>query len=133
MKVINVKYIGVRDEWSDHIYGTGLHFTKGQVRGVPPQFAIKLLRHADVFAKADDSAIDNEDTKSIIDQAQIKATDVKAKNDQQYEILHQVSTMNREGLIKFASERYQVKLNGRAKAEDLRVEVTQLVNQYGAL
>lgn len=132
-KVINVQYIGVRDEWSDHIYGTGLHFTKNQVRAIPPHFANKLLRHADIFTKADDTVIDDEETLSIIDDAQSAVAEKEAKTDQQYDILHQVSKMSRDGLVQFAAERYQVKLNGRGKAEDLREEVTKLVNQYGVL
>ncbi|MDY0190700.1 MAG: RyR domain-containing protein [Desulfuromonas sp.] len=132
-KVINVQYIGVRDEWSDHIYGTGLHFTKGQVRAIPPQFANKLLRHADIFTKTDDAVIDDEETLAIIDDAQSTVVEKEAKTDQQYDILHQVSQMSRDALVRFAAERYQVKLNGRGKADDLRIEVTKLVNQYGAL
>lgn len=133
-KVINVQYIGVRDDWSDHIYGTGLVFAKNQVRGVPPQFASKLLRHADIFKQVDLSAsVDGDDTTAIIEESIGLAAHEKAKVDQQHEILHQVSKMNRESLIQFAAERYQVKLNGRGKAEDLRTEVTELVNRYGAL
>lgn len=133
-KVINVQYIGVREEWSDHIYGTGLHFTKGQVRAIPPQFANKLLRHTDIFTEAGTAElVAGDDTAAIIEESIGKAAHEKAKVDQQHEILHQVSKMNRESLIQFAAERYQVKLNGRAKAEDLRAEVTELVNRYGAL
>lgn len=133
-KVVSVQYIGVREEWSDHIYGTGLHFTKGQVRGIPPQFATKLLRHTDIFIAAGTAElVAGDDTAAIIEEAIGKAAHEKAKDDQQYEILHQVSKMTRDGLIQFAAERYQVKLNGRAKAEDLRAEVTELVNRYGAL
>lgn len=133
-KVINVQYIGVRDDWSDHIYGTGLVFAKNQVRAIPPQFANKLLRHTDIFTEAGTAElVAGDDTAAIIEESIGKASHEKAKVDQQHEILHQVSKMNRESLIQFAAERYQVKLNGRAKAEDLRAEVTELVNRYGAL
>lgn len=131
-KTINIQYIGVRDEWLDHTYGTGLHFTKGQVRALPVIVANKLLRHPDIFQQAEDlESQDDEETLILIDEAQDKAAEEEASKQRHYDILHEVSKMSRDGLVQFAAERYQVKLNGRGKADDLREEVNQLINQYG--
>lgn len=133
-KTINVQYVGVREEWLDHTYSTGLHFTKGQVRSIPVVIANKLLRHADIFQQAEDlHSQDDEETLILIDQAQDKAAEEEASKQRHYDILHEVSKMSRNGLVQFAAERYQVKLNGRGKADDLREEVNQLVNQYGVV
>lgn len=136
-KGITVQYIGMRDEWIDRTYNTGLHFLKDQARTMPVHLANKLLRHTDMFVRVEAeeqvAAGADDETLNLIDAAQDKASEDEANNQRHYDILHEVSKMSRDALVNFAADRYQVKLNGRGKADDLRIEVTQLVNQYGAL
>lgn len=131
---IRIKYIGVRDEWTDRTYATGLHFSKDQVIAVPAHVAGKLLKHSDMFVVdgGKDTAV-KEDTLQVLDEAKDQSDTKEKTEDLTYVTLNEVSKMSRDGLVQFAMERYQVKLNGRGKAEDLRAEVERLVNQYGVL
>ena len=49
---VAVQYIGRRESFRDHLFGTGLTFTQGQTRALPFDMARKFLRHADQFAQA---------------------------------------------------------------------------------
>lgn len=49
---VPVQYIGRRESFRDHLFGTGLTFTQGQTRALPFDVARKFLRHADQFAQA---------------------------------------------------------------------------------
>ena len=49
MSKIDVRYIGTKPEWRDHLYGSGLYFSPQQVRSVPYHVGRRLLRHADLF------------------------------------------------------------------------------------
>jgi len=46
---VAVKYIGRKEPWIDRLYGSKLPFNKGQVRVVPSNLALRLLRHQDLF------------------------------------------------------------------------------------
>lgn len=133
-KGIGVKYIGMREEWADHLYSTGLHFVKGQVHEVPVHLAKKLLSHADVFEQVELEAVEQDTgAKAAIEDALDKAAHEKAVADEQHEVLHEVSKMNKDALIEFAQVRYNTKLDGRTKVADLRTEVNRLVEQYGVV
>lgn len=142
---VPVKYVGRRDEWIERKYGTGLTFSKGQVRHLPESLARRLLRHADLFALADlvsDSAGEPEsgtDDSSEDDTAEqlAKAQDEKAQRDKEQEDLQglrdQIMVMDKEALDEFAYTRYQQKINKRRSVENLREEVIGFVDQYGAV
>lgn len=133
-KGVGIKYIGVREEWSDHLYKTGLHFVKGQVHEVPVHFAKKLLQHPDVFEEVEcEAAEQGSGTHAAIEEALGKAAHEKVIADEQHEVLHEVSKMNKDALIEFAQVRYNTKLDGRAKVADLRTEVNRLVGLYGVV
>lgn len=131
---VGIQYIGLRPEWSDSLYSTGLSFEKGQVRVVPASVAKKLLRHHDAFieAKAEQNVVDD-DTQALLNKAEEEQQKSELEEDSHYDVIAQLNTMTKEGLVQYAAERYQVKLNVRNKAEDLRKEVTELVNKFGVL
>ena len=129
---VSIQYIGAHSEWLDHIYSTSLHFTKDQVRAMPAHFAHKFLRHPDMFVLVDaQSAVDDQDTLQVIDDAQHKADEAEQSNTREYDMIAQINNMSREGMIEHAEKHYQVKLKGREAA--IRTELTQLVNRFGAL
>lgn len=69
MNKIEVRYIGPRDQWRDHLYGSGLHFTKDQVRAVPYLLGRRLLRHTDLFVVHEPGdAATSANTDSTVDQ-----------------------------------------------------------------
>jgi hypothetical protein len=54
-----VKYIGKKAVKRDNVAGTGLEWTPGQIHVLPTVQAIKLLRHPDIWADADEEAAED--------------------------------------------------------------------------
>lgn len=136
-ELVPVVYTGREDEWTDNLYGTGLPFTKGQTRMLPPDLAVRFLRHADVFepgeapkarkgAKADDTAALLE----LADQA--KAEQHKLAFNIQ-DLRDQVANMEKPALDHFATTNYRQKLDLRHNVETLRQQANSFIDLYGAV
>ena len=152
MKPVEVKYIGKLQPWFDRLYDTGLSFVCGQSRVLPWDMAPKFLRHADLFEeyqdkpKADEAPVDDtpddetpadeapvDDTKKLLDE---QAEKDKTKNDKQVELqalYDQVANMDKDGLKDFAEINYQQKINKSKSLENLRAEVTGMIDQFGVV
>ena len=140
--LVPVKYIGPRAEWYDRLYGTGLMFSSGQTRNLPTDIARQLLRHGDLFEKADQPAFEtadgeavtvDDDTARLLEQGK-QAED--AKHEQQVSIqdlYDQIDQMDKSSLESFASTKYRIDLDRRKSVDNLRAQVKQLVDQFGAV
>ena len=140
--LVPVKYIGPRAEWCDRLYGTGLMFSSGQTRNLPTDIARQLLRHGDLFEKADQPALETADGEAVTvddDTARLlergkQAED--AKHEQQVSIqdlYDQIDQMDKSSLESFASTKYRIDLDKRKSVDNLRTQVKQLVDQFGAV
>lgn len=127
-----IEYIGPHDVWHDRVYHTGLTFTKGMVRTVPNVIASKLLRHSDVFAKAELTE-GEDDTGYQLDEGDKE----KAKRDQQqrdFDVIDQVNAMtDRDSLIEFALSRYAMKLPRTMKPETMKGKIVDHINRFGSV
>lgn len=140
--LVPVKYIGPRAEWYDRLYGTGLMFSSGQTRNLPTDIARQLLRHGDLFEKADQPPFEtadgeavtvDDDTARLLEQGK-QAED--AKHEQQVSIqdlYDQIDQMDKSSLESFASTKYRIDLDKRKSVDNLRAQVKQLVDQFGAV
>lgn len=149
---ISIKYIGKREPWHDRLYRTGLVFDCNQVRTVPWDMARKFLRHEDLFEKVgvdakdkddeanqkpdDDTQNDSDskadDTQALLDEQTAKNKD---KDDEQTELqalYDQVSVMEKDALKDFAQNHYQQKTNNSKSVENIRLDVTAMIDQFGA-
>lgn len=128
---IPVQYIGRREFWRDTVYRSGLTFAKDQVRSVPPDIAKKLLRHSDLFCKAE-VAPEQDDTAEQLEQG-----DDQAKKEEQrrrdFDVIDQVNQMDKQALVEFAEQRFQLKLDKRMSVANMRREVASYVERFGAL
>lgn len=146
-QTIAVKYIGKREPWADRLYDTGLTFATEQVRNVPSETARKLLRHVDLFEQADDKAktaktetIDvkaddkaSDDTEQVIEQAKTTKAEKLAQVEAVAELHDQVNQMTKDGLEKFAKDKFNIDLDKRSKVDDLKAEVHTLIDRFGAV
>lgn len=161
MKPVEVKYIGKRQPWFDRLYDTGLSFVCGQSRVLPWDMAPKFLRHSDLFEKVEQASAkppaDDEkgskppaddknakdkgdkdeapkdDTQALLDE---QAAKNKEKDDEQAEkqaLYDQVANMDKDGLKDFAEINYQQKINKSKSLENLRAEVTGMIDQFGVV
>lgn len=149
---VSIKYIGKREPWHDRLYRTGLVFDCDQVRTIPWDMARKFLRHKDLFEKVDADAKDEDDatdstaeddtqndsdettddTQALLDEQTAKNKD---KDDEQTELqalYDQVSVMEKEALKDFAQNHYQQNTNNSKSVENIRLDVTAMIDQFGA-
>lgn len=130
VNMVLVRYVGKRDYWEDNLYNTGLSFSTDQERDLPASVAAKLLKHGDLFLAVGGSVSSEGD---IEIEAQQEASKEEDSDVQHYEVLDQIERMDKQALIQFAAERYQVKIDARKGAESVRSEVVELVNKFGVL
>ena len=149
---VSIKYIGKREPWHDRLYRTGLVFDCNQVRTIPWDMARKFLRHEDLFEQVDADAKDKsdtadstskddtpddsdqkpDDTQALLDEQKAKDKD---KDDEQTELqalYDQVSVMEKDALKDFAQNHYQQKTNNSKSVENIRLDVTAMIDQFGA-
>ena len=148
---VSIKYIGKREPWHDRLYRTGLVFDCDQVRTIPWDMARKFLRHEDLFEQVgadakdesdetppaeDDTPNDSDskadDTQALLDEQTAKNKD---KDDEQTELqalYDQVNIMEKDALKDFAQNHYQQKTNNSKSVENIRLDVTAMIDQFGA-
>lgn len=140
--LVPVKYIGPRAEWYDRLYGTGLMFSSGQTRNLPTDIARQLLRHGDLFEKADQPPFEtadgeavtvDDDTARLLEQGKQAKEDEHAVQTQLQDLYDQVEQMGKDSLIEFASTKYRQNLNKRDSVATLRGQVRQFIDQFGAV
>lgn len=143
---IAVTYTGRDDPFIDRLYRSGLTFSNGQSRIVPPTLAERFLRHADVFKRTDEAdsvpsaaqastVVQTEppkdDTEKLLDDAQKKQDDQRLKEDARFALLDQLDSMDKTGLISWAQDKYKQKIPGNLGEAKVRERAKGFVDQYG--
>lgn len=134
--MVPVKYIGRRDTFVDRIYGSLLKFEKDQVRSVPADLARNFLRHQDQFergpeeaAGAGEAAADTGDQQEALAK---KKAEEDAKQNELQGLRDQVARMGKAALKSFAMTHYRQQVDESKTVGELRQDVTQMINAYGA-
>jgi hypothetical protein len=131
---IAVKYIGRRQHWTDTLYRTGLSFDSEQIRPLPGNVARQLLRHRDLFeevALVEAGETPQDDTADLLKVGE----KLKAEKDEssiEFAVIDQVNQMqDRDTLVEFAMNRFQLKLAKTKKPETMRAEIIAHINRFG--
>jgi len=121
--LIPVQYVGRRERYTDGTYGTRIEWVQGQVQLVPEAKAKLLLRHPDVYVRAEaaDAAL-----------ADVAPEDEKPEDEPEQELRDAIRFMDKAGLEQYAKTNFQVDLDKRKGVETLRSQVLGLIDQYGA-
>lgn len=137
---VPVRYCGRRDVWTDHIYGSGLSFTKGQTRSLPAELARKLLRHTDVFVAGEVEAetaaeveAPEDDTADLLEEAEAKRAEQEKERSALQDLRDQVMLMDKTSLERFAKTNYRQDLDKRKAVTALREQVIGMIDQFGAV
>lgn len=121
MDHISVKYIGRRAEYTEGMYGTRIRFLQGESRMVPVDKARLMLKHPDVYAPG------------VPDAAVAVLPEVKTEDDDVQDMRDAIAIMDKGSLEQYAKTHFMVDLDKRRSVENLRTEVTGLVDRFGAL
>lgn len=139
-----VEYIGRRETFTDHLYGSGLVFDKGQVRVLPVELARKFLRHADQFSESVAPAAEGQepsqeqgnsvdDTADKLAAAQKLQDQQRDKENQLQDLKDQLNNMTKKSLSEYALTNYRQKLDQSKSVADLRQQVVGMLDQFGAV
>lgn len=140
---IVVVYIGRKESFTDHLYGTGLSFTKGQERAMPADIARKFLRHADMFEEGSAKAVvdapaqqgkvedKDDDTARQLAAAKKIEDEQRGKENRVLELKQQINIMAKDSLAEYAMTNYKQQLDKRKSVAELRQMVTGMIDQYG--
>lgn len=127
MSTIAITYIGHRPVYKDGACGSGVTFAKGQTLAIPEQFALRMLKHPSVYARAD-----AEESAMAVVVPDTSAKDKATQEfNQQQDMRDAISQMDKDALKVFAMTHWGMKLNGQKSAENLRAEVIQNFDQFG--
>lgn len=119
--LLSVKYIGKRPEYTDGTYGTRIHFQQGESRMVPADKARLMFKHPDVYVPG------KANNKIPV----IQPVPTEEENTQ--DMRDAIASMDVESLAAYAKTSFQIKIDKRKNLQDLRNQVTGLVDQYGSL
>lgn len=138
--LIPIRFIGRRDSWREVRYGSGLTFTRNQVRSVPEKLANRLLRHIDLFELAEQveteeaaKAAAKDDTEDQLAAAKEQAAKRKAEEAQRQSVVDRVMVMDKQALEDFAKANYQQDLDKRRSVETLRQQVVSFIDRFGVV
>lgn len=133
--LVAVRYIAARPFWEDTLYDTGLTFTTGMVRNLPLDVAHSLLRHGDVFERAEPSEVPqqpDDDTAVLLEEA-AKEREERDERVVEWEVIDQVRAMtDRDALIDFAATRYALKLTRNMRPDTMQERIIDHINRFGA-
>ena len=120
-----IVYIGRREIHKDTLYDTG-EWVKGQHKLVDVAVATKMMRHPDVFEVGKVEAV----SAVVFPEQKTPAKDSDTPDDVQM-ALDAISIMPADALASFVRENFQQKLDRRKSVENLRIEATRLLHQFG--
>lgn len=129
MNTIAVRYVGRRPVYREGTYGSGIVFTKGETKLVPSDLANKLLRHADVYVAGTVSK--GVEVASMPDA--VKKTDEQNEEEIMQSLRDSIQTMDKDALETYARTQFKIDIDKRRGLDKLRQQVTQLIDQYGAV
>ena len=118
-----VKYIGRRATYRDGACGTGLVFAQGETKMVPAEAARKMLRHSAVYVAGE--------VKGATQALHVVKVDT-TEEDLLQDLRDTVAYMDKESLETYARTNFKIDLDKRKSILNLRQQVTQLLDQYGA-
>lgn len=139
-ETIDVTYVGPDDPFVDRMYRSGLTFTNGQSRPVPPVLAERFLRHSDVFKRTEElgaapkkaAEVPKDDTQDLLNQAKKQDDSQRLQEEARFALIDQLDSMDKKALIDWADRNYKQKIPGNLGLEKVRERAKGFLDQYGA-
>jgi hypothetical protein len=121
-----VKYIGLRPEYTDGLYQTGLHWMKGETKMVEESIAEKMFKHTDQYVLGEvvedpdgpqvEPEEDKENTEEAVQMAKDAINQMRAKR----------------AVVDWVEVNFQgMKMDVNEKLVDLKQKATGFIDQYG--
>ena len=121
VSLVPVKYIGKRPSYTDGTFGTRINFDRGDSRMVPLNIAKLMLKHPDVYTEGD------------ADAPVVEIAPPRKEEDETQNMRDAVANMDKESLATFAKTHFNASIDKRKAVNDLRIQVTGMVDQFGVV
>lgn len=127
--MIPIKYVGRRSRHPENLYGTGAVFGFGQVINFPDEIAAKLLKHSDVYQRADTAPADA----PTVEVVEPKRGEQEEEAQNMDDLLRSVDNMDKDALERFAMTHFSIDLDKRKSVSALRQQVKTSIEQFGVV
>lgn len=135
---ISVTYIGRRDSFTDTLYGTKLHFDRGQTHFMPRELAERFLRHPEFSASSVDTTpaastqiSEQTDTEAQLEAARVEQEKLQQEANRLSDVRQSISLMDKDKVLEFVRVNFNQTLAKNAKLENLQAKAVQLIDQFG--
>jgi hypothetical protein len=122
MSLVPIKYVGAKARRTDSVAGTGLAWEADTVHMVPPEVAVKLLRHPDVWAKGEEP--EGAEAAKLADKPELETEESLALKVG----LPNLAAMSKADLGQMAAARFGITLPQTMKVADMRAKIVALEN-----
>lgn len=119
--LLPVKYIGVRENYIDGAFGSGIAFVKGETRMVPADLARRMYTHPSVYVPGD----------PVADMADVKAG--PSTEDEAQDMRDSISNMDKAAIAQFVKTHFSQDVDKRQSLAALRSHAIGLVDQFGVV
>ena len=135
---VRVKYVGLKDEYTDRLYESNLVFSYGQTRSVTTDLANKLLKHPEfvrddapvALAASSDQAVD--DTEATLKKSQEEKENKDKKNTQLLDEIDLVRRMeDKDSLYEYAMKNFNQKIPKNQSVDWMKDKVLNLLDTMG--
>lgn len=127
MTSIPLEYVGMKDEESDHLYGTGIIWVgKGDIKDVPADKAPLLLAHPDVWRDARPAA-----TRKKSPITPEMPTSKLHEEPTDLPVAAKIHLMESKDLAIYAQTQFNEFLDPAKPEPELRQEIVRLMNTRG--
>lgn len=120
--LLPVKYIGVRENYIDGTFGTGIAFTQGQTRMVAADIARQMYAHKSVYVPGE----------VVADLAESKKPATSEEDDKQ-DMRDSIAGMTKSAVAQFIKTHFNRDVDMSMKVADLRSQATGLFDQFGVV
>jgi len=125
--MMKIRYIGKRETYIEGCYGSQIEFKKGESKQVSDELGKKLLNHPDQYELDTDLGKAPEAVEAK------KPAEKELSEDEIQTLRDSLRTMTKQGLVDFAKTNFAgVELSKSKTLDELRQDVTMLIDQYGA-
>lgn len=135
---VRVKYVGLKEEYTDRLYESNLVFSYGQTRSVTTDLANKLLKHPEfvrddapvALVASSDQAVD--DTEATLKKSQEEKENKEKENSQLLDEIDLVRRMeDKDSLYEYAMKNFNQKIPKNQSVDWMKDKVLNLLDTMG--
>ena len=135
---VRVKYVGLKDEYTDRLYESNLVFSYGQTRSVTTDLANKLLKHPEfvrddapvALAASSDQTVD--DTEAMLKKSQEEKESKEKENTQLLDEIDLIRRMeDKDSLYEYAMKNFNQKIPKNQSVDWMKDKVLNLLDTMG--